>query len=1240
MGEKKARERRSEEMPPVGKPHVRRREAVIGGERVEAILPEGRAHRSRARSEAVKFKPKKSQIEAAEKHGWKYRLYSPGEGYPTNSSGSGHHRKPSIGIFERMVPLAEAAMETVEAAPLDAEANDSNGNATPATPVSGEAPSPGEESQVSQCVSAAGDESCDMVSPSRLGGPCSEDATIAAGEGCGGAAAALVAGLPPLPTLVRGDATTATERLSNGFGIAALDAMRGRAYDGPHVEIGDDTEFVVDGSERRMLSYQFATLETDEAGDFVLHEWVMVSLDGGRISRSDALAVIIAGRSRDYEYADFQGWWVHLQDENGEVRLTFVSAPAVRPKDNKSRLARARALEELCDHLPYPEEAEALLSWSPVDGCAPRWLLSKELEGERFIARDDEGILYSWRGLLRADSLYADDVDPSSLSDSQLAALREGRRYRDVFEGTRASGCSVGYTNDYSGLGVGRDGKRLPDWKLSVTLVCHYGMADLTGFEAADYEKDLLVRLSKVQGGLVSLRPMGVMVPRDTSRYRFQQVFLEVRDTMCYAPVGKRKLSEIGKSIKFPKIEIPPSYKQRMDLLMQNDLSLFLDYAVNDAVICLLYSKALFGPDRELPVTANSAAARVARESIARYLGCVNESGKIDLDAYNRRYRGLVKVKQAGVAYTADGMVPFSKLAPMSTDAATVARMSGAGYHGGLNASLRIGFITSTTFDVDVQNAYPTAMRLVGDVDWERPVISEFRDRYLELDDFDGSLGPCTPLICEVTFEFPDGVYQPCIPISTDTSLVFPRTGEGAGCVVATAPELWLALELGAHVYVKHGVRLRPLRRADGSLSACLSNVVKTFVQSRFDAKRLYGKGSLAEQLAKLGICGNYGKVAQGVSPKSTYNAFTGCMEDLEGSAITSSYHAAMTTSLVRALLAAAINQLHGLGYHVYSVTTDGFITDAPVDVLEGLDLHGLASYFHRSRLDLTNEQDPTIWALKHAQDDLLNFTTRGNVSRRVGGSDSVHAGLPGVCAHNSLVTGEEKDSRADREALFRAVATRTGKVETHKERPTDFRKLTARDERSDFLFRDQGRFLSMDFDCKRRPLRETVHDVDVDVDGQAYPIACFDTEPWNSVDEYQKAKAIARRIAKDSCLRTRADWERFFLRMDACGKFCAKDPAWALVKGAITLYRMGMVDIPPLAALNDGSDGSIDRCVAWVNRFVPKTSGHAGRFTRDTWKGLGRRNRNVTGVPVEMLDEVLCAMRANDPAPWLAMWE
>ena len=96
------------------------------------------------------------------------------------------------------------------------------------------------------------------------------------------------------------------------------------------------------------------------------------------------------------------------------------------------------------------------------------------------------------------------------------------------------------------------------------------------------------------------------------------------------------------------------------------------------------------------------------------------------------------------------------------------------------------------------------------------------------------------------------------------------------------------------------------------------------------------------------------------------------------------------------------MNQLEDLGYKVYSVTTDGFITDADLATVSGLDLYGFARLFQTARMMLVG--DPTMWAVKHSQDDLVNLTTRGNASLIVG--DSAAGVLPGVMAHNSFVTG------------------------------------------------------------------------------------------------------------------------------------------------------------------------------------------------------------------------------------------
>src|SRR5699024_1332996 len=106
---------------------------------------------------------------------------------------------------------------------------------------------------------------------------------------------------------------------------------------------------------------------------------------------------------------------------------------------------------------------------------------------------------------------------------------------------------------------------------------------------------------------------------------------------------------------------------------------------------------------------------------------------------------------------------------------------------------------------------------------------------------------------------------------------------------------------------------------------------------------------------------------------------------------------------------------------------------------------------------------DPDIWEAKHGQDDLVNFTTRGDVSLDLGG----------VCAHNGLKTPNEivRDSIEDREMLLVSVATREGRVPNGYTRFPSFQELSRTEDRKDFLPSRVERSVSMDYDLKRRPV-------------------------------------------------------------------------------------------------------------------------------------------------------------------------
>ena len=135
-------------------------------------------------------------------------------------------------------------------------------------------------------------------------------------------------------------------------------------------------------------------------------------------------------------------------------------------------------------------------------------------------------------------------------------------------------------------------------------------------------------------------------------------------------------------------------------------------------------------------------------------------------------------------------------------------------------------------------------------------------------------------------------------------------------------------------------------------------------------------------------------------------------MESIGGSSVTSPYHASMTTSLVRALLLAMANTIP-----ILSVTTDGFITS--VEEIEHFDCFGIADVFRDARQALVG--DPTVWEIKHHQDDLVNLSTRGNVSLHDHGV-LAKAGL-------KVPEGIERGT-IDERRWFRDVAlTREGKI-------------------------------------------------------------------------------------------------------------------------------------------------------------------------------------------------------------------
>lgn len=742
---------------------------------------------------------------------------------------------------------------------------------------------------------------------------------------------------------------------------------------------------------------------------------------------------------------------------------------------------------------------------------------------------------------------------------------------------------------------------------VAVTVAGHYLNADLTTFaqpakrRGGERYEDILRRVTSASGGLVSLKPVRMIARSGSgSGARWLPLSITIRDTMGQSAPGQKSLANLGDVCNRPKLEVGDAI-ENMTAYLEHHLLNFLEYGANDADIVLEYLTALWGTNATPPVTLSGGGAHALREGVKRYWGIGHMSNAM----FRARFQGLVNVSSGDVSDD-DGLSYYSvrSLTPVDGDANQAHSAFKQAFHGGYNSCLSVGVFVFETFDHDIQSAYPSAMASIVDVDFENGVIEEvIKDRELTLNDF--PLGVVTPLVAYVRWEFPPGV-EPTLPVRVGQSIVYPRTSDGAGAsqgdgmegisfdafegAWCCGPELLLALKLGARVEVQHGFRLRVLEH-DGTPSRSMRAAVKQMVEDRATAKQVWGKGSLVELMIKVATNSCYGKLAQDVAERSGWNSWAEEMEGIGGSSVTSPYHAAMITSLVRALLLGMSNEIS-----LFSATTDGFITSEP-DV-EQFDCFGIAEVFRDARQALVG--DRTVWEVKHQQTHLLNLTTRGNVSDEDGGV----LAKAGIKTPRRIARGSLNERR-----WFQWLAiSREGKVPNPYTSFPSFREISRSENRIDFQPIERRPEISLDFDMKRRPLLDTLR-VDT-VHG--YEVAGFDTVAWESVTEYARAREIARHIAAmrpgttgenrpSGCLRTETDWRNWERRyLSSVGRRVRTADA-ALLTEVVAAHKEGIVTVPELAARTP-----VEQKLAWLS-----TLGH-GEFTRAQWEHMSKRDRRA----------------------------
>ncbi len=812
---------------------------------------------------------------------------------------------------------------------------------------------------------------------------------------------------------------------------------------------------------------------------------------------------------------------------------------------------------------------------------------------------------------------------------------------------------------------VDEDGKFRPGWwfyrregvarALPITLVAHYQHADLTAF--VDRRKahntwndaypgrarkvsdragwsghrgrwldgtapDILRAVISASAGMVSPTPVRMVLAGGNKRWA-RPVELLIRDTMAQS--GARPLRELGAAVGVPKLDVPGDWITRMDEYLATHPVEFLDYAVNDAVIALEYVCQLYGDHKDVPLTLPTAAARAVRGIIAEEIG--------DAGSFNSVFGGLEKVTKTTEATTGvENQLDFYRkreLQPVDGAAATWIHASAMAFRGGYNMSAELGLFEQTTHDFDLQSCYPTSSSTIWDVDYlhsDGVILRTVNNHELALDDF-AEGGPLTPFVGFVSFEFPKTVAFPCLPVPVEGSMVYPRTSGGARGVWAVGPEVWLALTLGARVTCQIGHFGRTLRDESGSPSRLLRGAYKALLDDRARAQREFGPKSFQQNVLKLMANSPYGKLAQGVMGQRGWDAWAQERDAVGGSAITSPWHASMTTGLVRAVLLAVLNQLHDLGYSTPSCTTDGFITDAEIAVVDTLDLYGLGGLWRESREALTGSRD--MWVRKHVQTDLLNITTRANFSRQPGG----------VLAHGGYKLPEEieEDSQQDRDHMYDLMVTREGALPVTMKVFPSIEELTRTENRLDFSPVVVHKQQTIEFDRKRRPVPDDMTAHMVMAGDRVFEVAHVQTVPWETPEEASLGRSVDKGLkrwdpelgepvwTRSPVRRTRDQWRDYFERLDALldegGQIAEAERLDRIAKGIVIAHRQEVVNIPWLGS----SRPLAERLDAFESFGLPRPR---ERF----WSHARSKTERQIEVDFEAIEPYVAEMQAVDP--------
>lgn len=632
-------------------------------------------------------------------------------------------------------------------------------------------------------------------------------------------------------------------------------------------------------------------------------------------------------------------------------------------------------------------------------------------------------------------------------------------------------------------------------WPGIINIYAHFIRADITSF--ANFWSDYKILLKGIRGTVSSFKNRyGIdFDEQQERRVKTEQIMFDKRtspprcsnvafiDTLLITP-GGMGLAECGELLGLPKLTIPAPYSiTNMREYLLGDRAGFEAYALRDAEIAVRYALQVRNfCARELMI--DRVPATIGAMAVSRFTKTLKEnnmSPEVCLGTHIKTRELWLTEKQAFRTIKNPASIPSRELFetfPINC------------YHGGRNECFMMGVTPSDHwYDYDLAGAYTTGLLDILIPDYGNIRLSKNPDDY------------CGHVMgfALVTFQFPESVPYPSLPVRTDQyGLFFPLSGESW----ATAPEIELALSLGAEMTIHNGI-IVPWICDTSPHNSESTSVFLPFVQQVRENRNRHIKGSLEEKFWKEIGNSLYGKLAQGLRAKTAFDTARGLNRSLPPSSVTQPFFAAHVTGFIRAVVGELMNALPS-DSSVVSVTTDGFLTNCP---LNKINMSGPLSSRFQSLCDIV-DPGSSMLTCKHEVSQLIAMKTRGQLTyRAIQGKPVVHA-RAGVKPPADIPRSDYNDYMVDLylNRLPGQTLSRSTLISTREMWLSE----------SDLVSREQDIRLNLEFDFKRQPVQPAMNEGHL----------LMSSRPWDNMEEALQQRSLFDDWRQTHTLKPLADWD------------------------------------------------------------------------------------------------------------------